>query len=111
MAIYITQGNFTGESMKSFVATPEDRAAPVAAMIAAAGGKMLQYYFTTGEYDFLIISEGEGLESMLPSLLVAGASGAVTNLTTCEAVTTGQAKSAMEKAGAILASFKAPGKS
>jgi len=39
-------------------AKPEDRAESVAQLFAKAGGKMIAYYMTFGEYDFLIVSEG-----------------------------------------------------
>lgn len=110
MAIYITQGRYTDSAMKGMVAKPEDRAPAVAALIKATGGKMLDYYVTLGEYDFLLVSESDAnTADFIAGLMVAGASGGVTNLKTIQAFTTGEAKSAMEKANKILAGFKAAG--
>lgn len=110
MAIYITQGRYTDRAVKGMVDHPEDRAPAVAALIEAAGGKMLAYYVTLGEYDFLIVSEGDPNRSdYLAGLMVAGATGGVANLTTTVAFTTAEAKSAMEKANAIRAGFQPAG--
>lgn len=109
MAIYITQGRYSETAMKGMVDKPEDRAPAVAALIEAAGGKMRDYYVTLGEYDFLIVSEADPGRNFLASLMVAGASGGVTNLKTTQAFTTAEAKSAMEKANSIRAGFRPAG--
>lgn len=110
MAIYITQGRYSDHAMKGMVDKPEDRAPAVAALIEAAGGKMLQYYVTMGEYDFLLVSEADSANSdFLAGLMVAGATGGVTGLKTTQAFTTAEAKSAMEKANKIRAGFHAAG--
>ncbi|MDH3241619.1 MAG: GYD domain-containing protein [Alphaproteobacteria bacterium] len=110
MAIYITQGRYTDHAMKGMVDHPVDRAPAVAALIEAAGGKMLDYYVTLGEYDFLIVSEADPANSdYLAALMVAGATGGVANLTSTQAFTTAEAKSAMEKANKIRAGFQPAG--
>jgi uncharacterized protein with GYD domain len=110
MAIYITQGCYTEHAVKGMVDQPEDRAPAVTALIEASGGKLLQYYVTMGEYDFMIISEADSTDSgFLAGLMVAGASGGVTNLKTIQAFTTAEAKSAMEKANTIRAGFRPAG--
>ena len=37
------------------IVKPEDRTDAVRAMIELAGGKLLDYYVTFGDYDFLVI--------------------------------------------------------
>lgn len=112
MAIYITQGRYTEHALKGMLEHPEDRAPAIAALLEAAGGKLLNYYVTFGEHDFLIVSEFEGeAKESLSSLLVAGATGGVTGLKTTQAITTAQAKESMEKAQKIIAGFHAAGES
>lgn len=111
MAIYITQGRYSDQAMKGMVDHPQDRGPAVGALIKAAGGKMLDYYVTMGEYDFMILVEADaGADEMLSALMVAGATGGVTGLKTTQAFTTTQAKSAMEKANKIRAGFQPAGK-
>ncbi len=110
MAIFITQGNFTGDAVKGMMANPEDRKTAVAALAESSGGRLIEYYITLGEYDFLIITEGpDDGGSILPSAIVAGASGGVENLKTTVAYTTGQFKTALGQANAIAGQFKAAG--
>ena len=59
MTIYITQGRYTDQAIKGMIAKPEDRKQAVSALIEAAGGKLLDYYVTFGEFDFLVISEAD----------------------------------------------------
>jgi uncharacterized protein with GYD domain len=109
MTIYITQGRYTGEAMKSFLAKPEDRSAAAKAVIEAAGGKVHGFYFTFGEYDFLVISEAPSEKDMVAGLLAVAAGGAVTGLKTTVAMTGADAKAAMEKAKGLTSSYRAPG--
>ncbi|WP_114326982.1 GYD domain-containing protein [Candidatus Colwellia aromaticivorans] len=111
MGLYITQGNYTESAIKGMIQNPEDRATAVAALMEAVGAKMLQYYVTLGEYDFMVITEGDDTnEAMLAGLMVAGSSGGTCNLKTIRAFTSQEAKSAMEKAGKVVAGFSPAGK-
>ncbi|PLX63462.1 GYD domain-containing protein [Sedimenticola selenatireducens] len=109
MSIFITQGNYTGQAIKGMVSNPEDRKKAVAGLMESVGAKLLQYYVTTGEYDFLVIAEGDSLTDVLAGLMIAGSSGGVTNLKTVQALTTQEAKLSMEKAKTARAGFKGPG--
>ena len=110
MGLYITQGNYTESAIKGMIQNPEDRAPAVAALMEAVGAKMLQYYVTHGEYDFLVVTEGDDSNAnLLAGLMVAGSSGGACNLKTTRAFTTQEAKSAMEKAGQVVAGFNAAG--
>jgi uncharacterized protein with GYD domain len=110
MTIFITQGNFTREAMAGMVAKPEDRATTVAKLAKQTGGKLLAYYVTFGEYDFLAIFEGPDPQAMAPALIVAGSTGGVTNLKTTVAMTSADAKKCFEAAGGIAKSFRPAGK-
>lgn len=106
MAIYITQGNYTAQAMKGMIDSPEDRANAVAALMDSVGAKLLHMYMTTGEYDFLTIAEGDDVTDLMAGLMVAGSSGGVANLKTVQAITTQDAKAAMETAQAVRAAYR-----
>ena len=111
MGIYITQGNYSEAAIKGMIQNPEDRAPAVAALMEGVGAKMLHYYVTLGEYDFLVITEADQIDThVLAGLMVAGSSGAC-NLKTTLAFTAQDAKLAMEKAGQVAAGFSAAGSS
>jgi uncharacterized protein with GYD domain len=109
MGIFITQGNYTQQAIKGMVDNPEDREGAVAALMESVGAKLLQYYVTTGEYDFLVVSEGEDVKDLIAGLMIAGSTGGVANLKTVQALTTQEAKAAMEKANAARAGFRPAG--
>jgi len=110
MTIFITQVRSTAEAMAGLLAKPEDRAAAVGKLAKAAGGKLISYYFTFGEYDFLIILEGPDEKTMASALIVAGASGGVTNLKTTVAMTSAEMKKCFAAAGDIGKGFRPAGK-
>ena len=109
MPIFITQGRFTQDAIKGMMAKPEDREPALRQLAEKSGGKLLAYYMTFGEYDFLVISEGP-LEDAATPLIIAAAGGGVTDLKTTLAMTTAEMKSAFAKAGTIAAGFKSAGK-
>jgi len=110
MAIYITQGRYTPEAVKGMVANPENREKAVADLMEKAGGKLLDLYFTFGEYDFLSISEAPSEEVMASALIAGAASGGISHLRTSVAMTSKDAMKAFKSAGALSKSFKPPGR-
>lgn len=109
MPVFITQGRYTQDAIKGMVAKPEDRAESVAQLFTKAGGKMLAYYMTFGEYDFLIVSEGPSIDSAAAAAIVAAAGGGVTDLKTTVAMNSADMKNAFVKAGGLVAGFRTAG--
>lgn len=109
MAVYITQGRYSASAMKGMATKPEDRRGAVEGLMKAAGFKLVAYYLTTGDYDFLVIIEGEGDATVLAPLIVASATGGVSGLHTIQAFTPTEFKTACEKAGKMMKDFKAAG--
>ncbi len=110
MTTYITQGRFTAKALEGILNKPEDRFQAVAALMESSGGKLLDYYVTFGDHDFLIISEGESEQDILAALLTAAASGTVTDLRTVPAITSVDAKAVYEKAQSMRESFRPAGR-
>ncbi len=108
MPIFITQGRFTPTALKGMMAQPEDRAEAVSQLFAKSGGKLLAYYMTFGEYDFLVISEGP-YEGVATSAIVTAAGGSVTDLKTTLAMTSADMKAAFARAGTVATGFKHAG--
>ncbi len=109
MATFITQGNYTQQAIKGMVDNPEDRQSAVAGLMESVGAKLKEYYVTTGEYDFLVITESDNLSDLVAGLMIAGSTGGVANLRTVQALTTQESKAAMEKANSARAGFQAAG--
>lgn len=109
MATFIITGNYTSQAVQGMIANPSDRAEAVKPLVEASGGKMLSYYATTGETDFLMICEAADGADIIPAMIVAGASGTVSNLKTVRAYSSAEFTSAQQKAGALAAKFKPAG--
>jgi uncharacterized protein with GYD domain len=109
MGRYIVTGNYTSSAMRGMVTKPSDRAKAVGALITAAGGRMIDFYLTTGENDFLVIAESDDAAKIVGALIAAGASGSVSGLKTAQAFTASEFKAIQKTAAGIAASYKPPG--
>jgi uncharacterized protein with GYD domain len=109
MPTYITQGRYTREAVKGMIVRPEDRAAEVARLLGKVGGRLIGYYMTFGEYDFLAIAEAPNDVQMAAALLTASGGGGVTDLKTTVALTSIEAKGAFAAASDLVPSFKSAG--
>ena len=109
MPIYITQGRYTRDAIKGMMVRPEDRADAVSRLLAKAGGRLLGYFLTFGEYDFMVISEVPNDVLAAAVLLAAASGGGVTDLRTTVAMSAVEAKGAFAAANDIAPGFKSAG--
>ena len=109
MPIYITQGRYTREAIKGMLVRPEDRADAVSRLLTKVGGRLIGYYVTFGEYDFLTIAEAPSDVQMAAALLAAGSGGGVTDLKTTVALTSIEARGAFAAASDVAPGFKSAG--
>jgi uncharacterized protein with GYD domain len=109
MPIFITQGRYTRDAIKGMITKPEDRADAVSRLFSKAGGRLLNYYVTFGEYDFLLIAEAPSETQMAAVLMAAGSGAGVTNLRTTLAITSVEAKGAFAAAGDLAPGFRSAG--
>ena len=79
MPIFITQGRYTEHALKGMMASPEDRVKPLADLFERAGGKLLAFYLTFGEYDWISIADMPDHRSDLAVLIAGASNGAVTD--------------------------------
>jgi len=109
MPIYITQGRYTRDAIKGMIVRPEDRADAVSRLLAKAGGRLIGYYLTFGEYDFLAIAEVPNDVQAAAVLFAAASGGGVSDLRTTVAMTAVEAKGAFAAAGDLAPGFKSAG--
>ncbi len=109
MATFIVQGRFSADAIKSLVAKPQDRRAAAVKLFAACGGKLKDYYVTTGENDFLVIIEADDGEAVVVAGMAAAAAGTVSHVTTTRAWTTREFKKMAQKAGKAIGAYTPPG--
>jgi uncharacterized protein with GYD domain len=109
MPIFISQGRYSQNAMRGMVNTPEDRTEPVSKLVEAAGGKLLAYYVTFGEYDWLIVVEAPDARTVAAAVITAAAGGGVTDIKTTLAMTGAEAMQAFQNAGNLAKSFRSAG--
>jgi uncharacterized protein with GYD domain len=109
MPIYITQGRYTRDALRGMIVKPEDRADAIARLLSKIGGRLLGYYLTFGDYDFLTIAEAPNDVQMAAALLAVGSGGGVTDLRTTVAMTSVEAKGAFAAASDLAPAFKSAG--
>lgn len=109
MPTYITQGRFTRDAIKGMIVKPEDRADQVARLVSKVGGRLIGYYVTFGDYDFLSIAEAPNDVQMAAALFAAASGGGVTDLKTTLAMTSIEARGAFAAASDLAPSFKSAG--
>jgi uncharacterized protein with GYD domain len=109
MPIFITQGRYSRDAIKGMIANPEDRAEAVSKLAQQAGGRMLAYYVTLGEHDFLVVCEMPGHKETSMVVLTAAASGGVTDVKTTLAMTTAEAKEVFAATGKLALGFRPAG--
>ena len=109
MTIYITQGRYTREAIKGMIVKPEDRADALSRALSKVGGRLIGYYVTFGEFDFLAICEAADEPHMMAVLLAAAGGGGVTDLRTTVALTSTEATGAFAAAADVAAGFRSAG--
>ena len=110
MSIYIFRGRYNSDALRGMMTSHEDREAILSSIFAKAGGKLLSYYVTLGEDDFLFIAECPDNSIALSVAIVGVAGGSVSDLKTAAAFTSGEAVHAFKAAADLAASFKSAGR-
>jgi uncharacterized protein with GYD domain len=109
MPIFVAQGCWTQEAVQGMTRHPEDRFGPVAELFESLGGRLLQWYMTTGEYDWLVIAEAPSQDVMMAAAAASLAGGGTSDIKVFAAFTASEARAIFENAGRVSSVFKAPG--
>jgi len=80
MATYICLMKFTDQGIKEIKEAPE-RIEKAFKTLEAMGGRIVEFYTTMGEYDYVAIAEGPSDEVAMTFLLGLGAAGNVRTTT------------------------------
>jgi uncharacterized protein with GYD domain len=110
MPRYIITGSYTASSLHGMIKNPSDREAASAKISEAAGGRLESYYVTTGPSDFMMVvsMDSPEIDGLLAALMVAGGSGAITNVQTIRALTSAEFMAVQKKAAQIASAYTPP---
>ena len=107
MAKFYALGNYTSQGFQGFLKDPtSDRSKAAQTAADSVGAKMISYTGLRGAYDFFVIAEGT-FEQAAGIKMATEASGALCNITICEAISINDVAG---NAAKIAAKYKAPGK-
>jgi uncharacterized protein with GYD domain len=104
MPNYITPGRYTRGAVKGMLIRPEDRADAASRHVSKADGRLISYYLTFGEYDFMSTAEMPN-DTQAAALLTAAAGGGVIGLGATVAMTSVEAKGAFAAANDLAPGF------
>jgi uncharacterized protein with GYD domain len=99
-------GNYTAQGFQGFIKDPKtDRSNAAQVAAEAVGAKLVSYTGLRGAYDFLAVFEGT-FEQAAGIKMATEASGALCNITICEAISINDVAA---NAAKIAGSYKGPG--
>ena len=107
MPHFLLQASYTAQGVSGLVSSPEDRSAVIRQLVEGAGGKVESMYYAFGDFDVVVVLELPDNVAMTALSMVAGASGAVTNLKTTVLIPISAGVEAARKAAGI--SYRPPG--
>jgi uncharacterized protein with GYD domain len=105
MALYLTRFSYTPESWAALVAEPRDRREELRPFFEAAGARLIDMYFTFGERDGFILSEGDNVAAAAIAV-AAAAGGGVSSVDTTVMLTVDEMIDALHKAAELP--YRAP---
>ncbi len=109
MPTFMTGFDYEGQAWRLMVEHPEDREAAARAVVEAAGGRLLSWYWMFGDHDGVLIFEAPSDESAAAVLAAVAASGRVRQLRTSRLLTSDEARTAMGLARDVSAAYAPPG--
>jgi uncharacterized protein with GYD domain len=110
MAFYLMRGKFSQHAMQALTQRPEDRLVTTAKFLQGVGGRLHYYFFSFGEFDFVLLYELPDNVSAAALSMVLKASGAVTETDNAVLMTMEEAVAAMQKAGDVTGVYRPPGR-
>ena len=109
MTKFLVLFTFKGETLKSFMKKPSDRAAVVGEAAQSVGGRLESYYWMLGQYDGLAILDLPDSQAAARLALTVSSTGAFTHLETHELFSAEQVLRLLK--GAEGVEYAAPGQS
>ncbi len=109
MPRYLHKFTYSKEAVKGLVSKSENRMEAIRPLIEAAGGKLIDAYYTLGDFDGIMITEFPADIDALTVSMAAGSSGAIANLSTTALIQIDDAVKAAERAGTLTGLYRAPG--
>ena len=108
MPRYLTLVAYTPEALSRLVQDPQDRSVPIRQLMEAMGGKLLDFYHSTGEYHAVLLTEVPDDSALMSVGWAAESVGHVKALKVMPLLTVEESLEAFGKAGEVT--LRGPGR-
>ena len=109
MPRYLHTFSYSKEAVKGLVSKPENRIEAVRLLIEAAGGKLIDAYYTLGDSDGIIITEFPADVDALTVSMAVGSTGAIADISTTTLIQIDDGMKTAENAGKVKGAYRLPG--
>jgi uncharacterized protein with GYD domain len=106
MATFMTQFSYTAQAWAALTKNPEDRGAAVGALLEKLGCRLLNIYYTLGEYDGFIVFEAPDGTTAGAAIIAATTPGHLKATKTTQLFTMQETMDMAGKAGSLI--YSAP---
>src|SRR6266498_789579 len=101
MATYMTQFSYTSEAWAALAKNPVDRREGIQKLFEAVGGRLVELYYSLGEYDGVVISEAPDDAAVVAALVAVVGAGHIKAIKTTKLLSAEEMVGALQKAGSI----------
>jgi uncharacterized protein with GYD domain len=101
MARYLVELSYTKEAAAALVKKPEDRSVTIAELIGKLGGRLLDFYFTFGDCDGVLVAELPDNVAALAVDMASVTPGHINKIKTTVLLTPQEAMAARQRAGDV----------
>ena len=108
MALFMTQFSYTGEAWTALAKQPADRRAGLRTLFERVGGRLVELYYSFGDYDGVVIFEAPDDTAATAALVAVLGPGHVKSIKTTKLLSVEETMAALSKAGEM--SYAGPGR-
>lgn len=109
MPLYMTQFSYAPEAWSALARQPEDRSLALGRLAEGLGARLVNLYYSFGDYDGVVILEAPDNVTAAAVILAAVGPGHVKAIKTVPLLTVEETAEALRKVGSVT--FRAPGSS
>ena len=101
MPLYMIQARFTSTAWEALYVSSVDRREVLSKMLKDAGGRLIDYYFSFGDSDVIIITEAPDNMTAASAVIAIARAGAVTNVRTTVLMSYDEGIEALRRSGSM----------
>lgn len=107
--MFITYASYSHSGVKGLIDKPKDRSVVVGKLVEKAGGRMIAFYYTTGDHDVVVISEVPDGDAGVAIGMAVGSTGSLSKVETVRAWSGAEFMAVAKKAGGLIGAYSRPG--